>query len=266
MTLGELVSLLIEPKRIAREIRRRAPGTFGQKLRWDAVPRPPYAYGTYYAAHLARALGMDRMSVIEFGVGQGKGLLALEGIASEVSAEVGVGIDVYGFDSGAGLPPPVDYRDLPNRWRAGLHKMDVERLKRELKQATLVLGDVSESVLTFADTHRPSPVGFIAFDLDFYSSTMEAFKLFDSSPELLLPRVFCYFDNCIGSDWSLHSEHTGELLAIHDFNEKHADRKLAKIHGLPYKRRIPSAWNEKMFVLHSFRHPLYTKHVYPKST
>lgn len=42
-------------------------------LNWTA--RPNYAYCTYHAADLARRLGIPRISVIEFGVAGGNGLL-----------------------------------------------------------------------------------------------------------------------------------------------------------------------------------------------
>jgi hypothetical protein len=35
-----------------------------------------------------------------------------------------VDIELYGFDSGSGLPPPLDYRDMPHYFRAGLYEMD----------------------------------------------------------------------------------------------------------------------------------------------
>jgi len=48
----------------------------------------------------------------------------------------------YGFDSGSGLPPPRDYRDMPYYFRAGLYQMDRQALERNLKLAKLVIGDV----------------------------------------------------------------------------------------------------------------------------
>ena len=34
------------------------------------------------------------------------------------------------------------------------------------------------------------------------------YDLFRYSDKFFLPRVFCYFDDCIGDDWELHSEFT----------------------------------------------------------
>jgi len=234
-----------------------------KRIFWDAINRPYYAYGTFYAALQAQALGINKISVIEFGVAGGNGLLALEKITGLVSQDTGIEIDIYGFDTGTGMPAAVDYRDMPYVWKPGFFKMDVEALMKRLKSAKLILGDVSDTVTQFANEYNPSPIGFIAFDLDYYSSTVQAFRLLDSEERYFLPRVFCYFDDCIGDDWELHSQFTGELLAIEDFNRAHNDKKISKIHGLSYKRPIPANWNEKMFVLHNFTHPLYCQHIYP---
>lgn len=72
-----------------------------------------------------------------------------------------------------------------------------------------------------------APIGFIAFDLDLYSFTVSALKIFDIDNSKILHRVFCYFDDTIGSDGQLRNGYTGELLSISEFNQKHNDRKLS---------------------------------------
>lgn len=239
--------------------------SYERKLNYEIMPYPQYAYGTYQAALQAKALGLESMSVIEFGVAGGNGLVALENIAQDIEREVGIKIAVYGFDSGEGLPEILDYKDLPYVWSKGFFKMDVELLEARLKKAKLILGNVIDTVKTFPQKENPAPIGFISFDLDYYSSTAEAFQLFDEPNSLFLPRVFCYFDDCIGGDSELHSEFTGELLLINEFNQRKSPRKLGKINGLRYKRIFESRWNDVMYVLHSFDHPLYCQNINPNS-
>jgi hypothetical protein len=89
----------------------------------NALKRIPYAYICFNAAKLAKKLGYKKISVIEYGVGEGSGLLSLEKYTEEIEKILGVQIDIYGFDTGQGLPKPVDYRDLPYHWKEGFFSM-----------------------------------------------------------------------------------------------------------------------------------------------
>ncbi len=216
-------------------------------------PRPNYRWGVFCAALAAKALGLKKISVIEFGVAGGNGLVFLEEIAEEATRRSGVEIEVYGFDTGTGLPKPQDYRDLPQMWREGFYGMDVPALKQRLKRAQLVLGPVSETVPKFIKSN-PAPVGFIAFDMDLYSSTTDAFQLFRDSEKLILPRVVCYFDDIIGFS---HSDFTGERLAISEFNTQNKMRKISQIYGLKKFVGDRGPWLDMMFLLHAFDHSSY---------
>ena len=227
------------------------------KLQLRSISRSQYGFGLLQAGRLAAGLGVRRISAIEFGVAGGNGLLALEDHAGRVTRETGVEIDIFGFDSGAGLPEPIDYRDMPYAWEEGFYAMDVERLKSRLKSSKLVIGDVRDTVSTFA-ANNPAPVGFISFDLDYYSSTMSALKILDLPFKNLLPRIFCYFDDVAGGPSVCYNKFTGELLAIEEFNEAHADRKLAQIAGLRHNfRTLPVLWHEQIYVAHLFKHAQY---------
>ena len=179
---------------------------------------PAYAWGVLHGSHLAKSIGVNRVSVVEFGVAGGNGLVALERIAAKIEALCGIGIDVYGFDTGAGLPKPVDYRDLPNLYAPGDFLMDRTALQARLAKARLILGPVKETLATFLRT-RPSPVAFVSVDLDFYSSTVEALKLFDADQTALLPRVHCYFDDILGYTFC---DYNGERVALAVFIASHA--------------------------------------------
>ena len=219
--------------------------------------RPNYTWPVIQAAHLAKALGHPRISVIEFGVAGGNGLLALERAAEIIESLFDVAIDVYGFDSGHGLPKPVDYRDLPHLWKESFYKMDEQKLKKRLRRSRLLIGPVDETVSQFLAS-KPAPVGFVSFDLDYYSSTTQAFKLLVAEHSRLMPRIHCYFDDVMGLP---HSEFTGERLAIREFNDRHQFRKIAPIQGLHYSLPVQyrhEPWPEQMFLCHLFDHPMYT--------
>src|SRR5258708_13683914 len=112
--------IVLERRRIPRELLLRWPrASFESKLKWDALERPGYAYGTFHAARQAQALGLGGISVIEMGVAGGRGLLALEGHARAVEELLGIKIDAFGFDLGSGLPETRDYRDMQDVCRAG---------------------------------------------------------------------------------------------------------------------------------------------------
>ncbi|MGI9484529.1 MAG: hypothetical protein ACR2RF_01345 [Geminicoccaceae bacterium] len=49
-------------------------------------------------------MGHNRITAIEFGVAGGSGLLVPEGHAERVVREIGIKIDIVGFDLGSGLP------------------------------------------------------------------------------------------------------------------------------------------------------------------
>ena len=185
-------------------------------------------------------------------------MLALERAAIKIETIIGVGIDVYGFDSGRGLPKPSDYRDLPNIFSEGAHSMNFEKLKVCLTKAELILGLVEETVPEFI-ARRLAPVGFISFDLDFYSSTRAAFQLLEADYAYLMPRIHCYFDDITGFSFS---EFTGMRLAISEFNQSHAMRKISPIfclkHYLPEKYK-ETLWPNKLYMAHFFDHPFYAK-------
>jgi hypothetical protein len=233
---------------------------YRRRLDLGLIERPHYGHCMLHAALLARKLGHGRVASIEFGVAGGNGLLAMERHAELVRAETGVEVAVYGFDTGTGMPPPKDYRDMPYLWQPGYFRMDVPKLRARLKSARLILGPVEETVGRFAAREDPPPIGFVAFDLDYYSSTAAALRIFDEGHSHLLPRVACYFDDTVGDiDWA-YNEFTGELLAVGEFNAAHEDRKIAQVRGLRwFPGHIPRHWHEQIFVAHLFAHPDYGK-------
>jgi hypothetical protein len=235
---------------------------YPSKLDYNIIERPWYGHCLLHAAYLARRLGHPRISAIEFGVAGGNGLVALEHHAAHVTRETGIEIAIFGFDTGTGMPPPVDYRDMPYLWQAGYFAMDPELLQARLQFSKLLLGPVDSTLLTFFRQENPAPIGFIAFDMDYYSSTVSALKVLEAAHTFLLPRVACYIDDMVGDiDWA-YNEFTGEMLAIKEFNAQHEHVKLAPVQGLRFfGDRLPKVWHEQIFVAHLFLHPDYGKPV-----
>jgi hypothetical protein len=262
--MGTIARLFNEPFAIRKLLRvaTRELGIGSYTFRYDigAVRRPNYAYLVYQAAKLAARLGESRVSILEFGVAGGDGLLALEYHAEQIEKIFPVKIEIYGFDTGEGLPPPEDYRDLRYHWKSNFFKMNVPELRKRLKRSTLVLGNVTETLGTFFDQYNPAPIGAVSQDLDYYSSTVTALKLFDAENTRFLPRVFCYFDDTVGGDVELYNDFTGERLAIHEFNESHHSTKLSPVY---YLTAIPAApaWHHQIWSLHYFDHPKYNTFV-----
>jgi hypothetical protein len=230
-------------------------------IKLGAVDRPNYAYIVYQAADLARRLGLPRISILEFGVAGGRGLLNLEHHARAVSAITGVGIEVYGFDTGMGLPPPKDYRDLPYVWQESNFKMDQDALKKRLTSAKLVLGLVENTVKTFVKDFSPAPVGAISFDLDYYSSTVDALQILKIDPAYRLPRIFTYFDDIYSSDLGHVTPKVGVPLAVAEFNAANKDKDISPLTHLEFRYGPARAWHRQIYSCGDFSHPMYNQDV-----
>jgi hypothetical protein len=218
---------------------------------WDLSRRPAYLLGLVTAAEQARSENVREISVIEFGVAGGEGLIALQSEAAAVQRETGVGIKVYGFDAGAhGLPAFVgDYRDHPDAWKPGDFAMDVPALRSRLAPSTtLILGNVRETVLTFFTDFDPPPIGFVSFDMDLYSSTRDALRLFCLPEKRMLRHVPLYFDDVASL---FNHKFAGELLAIDEFNAGCRSVKIDKWHGVKKRRPFPErSFLERLYVAH----------------
>jgi hypothetical protein len=227
---------------------------FGSSIRskanWDAVSRPHYLVGTLQAADQALRQRVKQICVIEFGVAAGAGLLALQEYAAAVEQETGVKISVYGFDTGKGIPTLCgDHRDHPDQWRPCDYPMNEGALRSKLTdRTTLVIGNVADTVAGFVRQKQNCPIGFVSFDLDLYSSTVQAFDIFNLPEKRMLHRTFLYFDDV---DFVFNHKFAGELLAIDEFNRSNASVKIDEWRGLSKNRVFPeNSWLKKMYVAH----------------
>lgn len=243
--------LLKEPpfRIFAKAAVKRLPVSIHTKARWDVSPRPHYLAGVLAAAQEAILEGIKEISVYEFGVAGGNGLLALSDIARAVESETGIKIFVYGFDSGTGLPDLTgDYRDYPDHWKSGDYPMDEEALRRKLpSNCRLIIGNVRDTVPKYMPSIM-EPAGFIAVDVDIYSSTRDVLRMFSLPGRNMLRRVFMYFDDI---DLMFTHRFAGEQLAMDEFNCISAAVKIDTWRSVKKQRPFPEAsWLDRMFIAH----------------
>ena len=155
--------------RVLKEARARS-GTARQQEELGLLPRPHYAYGMLRAADLARYLGCKQVTVCEFGVATGNGLLAMVDLASRLKPETGVEYRIVGFDTGTGLPSVGGYEDHPELWSPGDFAMvNKDQLTERLSgRADLFLGDIKDTMF------RAS------------SQAYQSMHLWDSYPSMLI--------------------------------------------------------------------------------
>lgn len=239
-------------------------GSFRDKVRYDLVDRPHYACGLLMAADMARFCGYHTITAIEFGVAEGQGLINLCDIARMVTDETGITFRIIGFDTGEGLPELEDYRDHPEIWSsgdfAGVNKTTLETILPDT--AHMVWGDIRDTLSqALADITPDAPVGFVANDLDLYSSTYASFELFEGDATKLMPVVISYFDDTLGSPTRIGSlfrnRWCGQLAAIDDFNREQEHRKIDRLYTLKARRPMDKElWLEQMYGVHVLDHPM----------
>jgi hypothetical protein len=231
-------------------------GSLRARVAFDLVVRQQHAFGLLKAADIARASGADVVTVLEFGVSSGAGLLNLCDIARRVTRATGVRFQMVGFDTGHGMPPPADYRDHPEYYSSGDFPMNRSALTAKLpSNCQVIYGDIAQTVPEFrARLTRTAPIGFVSLDVDYYSSTRAALQLFDEpDAEKYLPLIVIYLDDVA---FDGHNEWCGELLAVAEFNADHPRRKIGKYNFLRNTRIFKNpTWIDHMYALHVLDHP-----------
>jgi hypothetical protein len=231
-------------------------GSYRMKVAFDLVVRQQYAFPILWVADAAKKQGLSRVTLIEFGVANGAGLLNMCRIAERTTKATGIDFRIVGFDTGAGMPAAVDYRDLPDVFQQGDFPMDVARLRKSLPDfAELIIGDVKDTIPQFLQSvTADAPVGFVAVDVDYYSSAKDTLNVLQGRPNQYLPVVPVYLD-----DIALDSCNpwTGELLAVHEFNDENKKRKIAPFTVLRSNRIFKNTqWIDRMFAAHIHDHVL----------
>lgn len=230
-------------------------GSYRRKIDWDLVVSQPIAYGVLKAADLAKQHGLSSVTLVEFGVAAGGGLMNMAKIAEGVTSETGVRFEIHGFDTGKGMPAAVDFRDHPELYQQGDFVMDVEALRAILPpNVTLHLGELPETIPPFLDAlDRSAPIGFVSVDVDYYSSTVLALEALKGGADLYLPWALVYADDI---NLEPHNSKAGELLAFAEFNAAMPMRQI-EVHPFFEKWRIfqRAIWVRQMFFLHVLDHP-----------
>ena len=187
---------------------------------------PSYILGVAIAGFISVRSGVKSVSVVEFGVGRGGGMMSLVKISRLFSRLLDVKINVVGVDNGSGLPQPKDSRDHPEIWKEGEFRLTeskiLPRLQRLLsnERARLIIGDLNTDIARVSRSIEAAstPVGFISIDVDYYSSTKPVLDWISRS-ELRSFIDYCplYFDDT-DSLWSFN-KFSGQALAIKEFND-----------------------------------------------
>ncbi len=237
-----------------------------QLIAEDFLARPYYAYPLLLATVQAKRMGLRRLVAVEFGVWAGAGLLNMASLCGLLTRTHGIAFRVVGFDTGGGMPTPIGWPDHPEIWHEGDLKLpDTEALRRKLPDnAELILGDVAETVPAFMrELTAQAPLGFVALDLDFYSSSVAAMRIFDAPDQsVCLPAVPIYVDDSyVGIT---QHELSGEALAIHMHNlpnMRHLEAgDFASVRTLILKKQVrPRSagriWHHCIYFAHMCQHP-----------
>jgi hypothetical protein len=231
-------------------------GSFRERELQGFVERPNYAYGMLRAADTAAYFGIPSITVCEFGVATGNGLLNMASLKTLIEEETKVNIRVFGFDTGKGLPPVTGHKDHPELWGPGDFSMgDPAELRKKLAgRAELVLGDIAETIGPFRDSlTADAPLGFVSIDVDIYSGTVSALQALTGDSSKYLPAISFYFDD-VGSYFS--NVAAGELCAIAEHNEQFPLRPIDIDRSLPgWQRPQTASWYKHMYVAHILDHP-----------
>lgn len=229
-------------------------GDLRAKIYYDLVPRQPYAFGINEAFNIAKEENVKNITLIEFGVASGAGLFNMAYLASRLSKIYNIDYQIIGFDSGEGMPDPIDYRDHPELYRKGdFPPLRLKDTKLPLN-TRIIYGKIKETLSEFNQeiSNKDSRIAFVSIDVDYYSSSKNCFEIFKLGSENFLSKVTMYFDDINKPE---HNIYCGELLAIKEFNEQTIKRKICKMRQLRNWRLFKNAlYLDQMYFLHIFDH------------
>lgn len=239
-------------------------GNIVTKIKYDTIPRQPYAFGLGEAFRIAKeqsnTLKIKRIVIIEFGVASGAGLLNLCKISEKLSQHYNLEVLVVGFDSGEGMPHPVDFRDHPEKYLDGdFPPHDRDLLDEVLpSNAEVVYGPIIDCVGQLDRKLLDGDfISFISIDVDYWSSTNDCLKIFYNKKLTFLPTVPMYFDDVNNID---HHPYAGELLSIQEFNDSNLLKKIVKMNQLRNWRIFKNAlYLDQMYWFYELENDYFTR-------
>jgi hypothetical protein len=140
--------------------------------------------------------------------------------------------------------------------------MDQDALRKKVPDAKLVIGNIRETIGSFIETYRPAPIGVVFNDVDYWSSTLDSFRIFQNIGDKsghFLPRIFMYFDDIIGTDSEMYGPYNGQLAAINEFNATVEDVKIHLNQNLLMKSHLN--YRYQIYYCHLFAHPRYNEYL-----
>lgn len=223
----------------------------------QAVERPAYAYCLRKAALLAKQLGSPRISVLEFGAGDGDSLAFMRSFAAEMKALLDVEINCIRFSEGPGRAAPESVRDLPYRYDAQTPRAPATPLAADVIQASF-----AETAPAFVVKSDPAPIGAIIVNDETHAATLRALSVFDAAgarPDNFLPRLFLYLPYVTGTSAEMYGAFSGQLAAVEEFNAAHDDIKIAVNRNLEPLTHLNYRFH--IYFAHLFGHPRYATYI-----
>ena len=230
-------------------------GDFSTKIDYDLlITRPEYGFGIKHAFEIASEEGVKKILLIEFGCAAGQGLYTMLDIANKLSKKYQIEFEIVGFDTGEGMPLPIDFRDHPEMYRLGDFPKENLNYDNLPEKITINIGKIKNTLEQFINSKllEDHKISFVAIDVDYYSSTVDCLEIFSSDKEKYTSKVVVHFDDI--KDIA-HNDYCGEKLAINEFNCKDLPRKLCKMNNLKTQRYFKnSPYLELMYYCHVFDH------------
>jgi hypothetical protein len=183
------------------------------------IPRPHYALGLLLAAKQAFDLGYKKIKVFELGCHNLEGLIDLENYATDIKKFLKIDFEIFGFDLKEGLPKytPNNF-DRLSRWSPGDYSLDIKKNLKYLKFSKILYGDVKKTIPMFINRYKKtfltSPISFVIYDLDYYTSTKNGLNLLKLQSKNYIPKTYVYF-----GDYLMSSFDEGERKAVLEFNK-----------------------------------------------